>query len=419
MAATWLGFTAMCIGMFMAVLDVQVVATSLPTIQRALAVSPDQMSWVQTSYLIAEVIAIPLTGFLTRLLSMRWLFVLAIAVFALASLGCAASSSFAALISWRILQGFSGGTVIPAVFTAVFILFPARLQGPATTLAGVLAVLAPTVGPIVGGWITETYSWHWLFLINVIPGILAATLAGLLLPKMPIHSSEARTLDIRSLVLMAIALAALEIALKEAPERGWTAGLVVGLLVISLTSSAGFIRTTLRVSHPIVDLRSFADRSFAVGCVLSFVLGIGLFGSVYLMPVFLAFVRHHNALEIGTIMLVTGVAQLSISPIAVVLERRIDARLLTACGFGLFALGLGLSALQTPQTDYDAMFWPQIIRGLAIMFCLLPPTRLALGALDKDRVPDASGLFNLMRNLGGAIGLALIDTVIYLSLIHI
>jgi len=143
------------------------------------------------------------------------------------------------------------------------------------------------------------------------------------------------------------------------------------------------------------------------------VLGIGLFGSVYLMPVFLAFVRHHNALGIGKIMLVTGVAQLLMAPIAVALEQRLGARLLTAAGFALFAVGLGFSAVQTPLTDYEGMFWPQVVRGVAIMFCLLPPTRLALGSLDLVRVPDASGLFNLMRNLGGAIGLALIDTVIY------
>jgi len=411
--ATWVGFATMCIGMFMAILDVQVVATSLPTIQSALAIPPDQMSWVQTAYLIAEVIAIPLTGFLTRLLGMRRLFVAAIAIFTLASLGCAGSGSFGTLIIWRIVQGFSGGTLIPAVFAAVFLLFPERRQGIATMLAGVLAVLAPTVGPIVGGWITDTYSWHWLFLINFIPGILSATLAGVLLPKAPLRPSEARTLDAPSLALMAIALGALEIAFKEAPQRGWTAGLVLGLLALSLASSAGFVRGTLRARHPIVDLGSFADRSFTVGCILSFVLGIGLFGSVYLMPVFLAFVRSHDALEIGMVMLVTGLAQLLIAPVAVVLERHFDARLLTAAGFALFAVGLGLSAFQTPQTDYDGMFWPQVIRGLAIMFCLLPPTRLALGNLPKSRVSDASGLFNLMRNLGGAIGLALIDTVIY------
>jgi DHA2 family multidrug resistance protein len=222
-----------------------------------------------------------------------------------------------------------------------------------------------------------------------------------------------RTFDILSLALMAIALAGLEIALKQAPLRGWSSGLALGLLALSLASSVGFVIRTLGAARPIVNLQTFADRSFTIGCVLSFLLGIGLFGSVYLMPVFLAFVRGHNAFEIGKIMLVTGGAQLLTAPLAVALERRLDARLLTATGFGLFALGLALSARQTAQTDFDTMFWPQVIRGLAIMFCLLPPTRLALGHLKASRVPDASGLFNLMRNLGGAIGLALIDTVIY------
>ena len=410
---TWVGFSMMCVGMFMAILDVQVVATSLPAMQHALAIAPDKMSWVQTAYLIAEVIAISLTGFLTRLLGMRRLFVIATSVFTVASLGCAASNGFDALIAWRVLQGFAGGTLIPAVFSAVFLLFPVSRQGVATMLAGVLAVLAPTVGPVVGGWITQTYSWHWLFLINIAPGIIAATVAGMLLPKRAMQLQEATTLDLPSLMLIALSLAALEIGLKEAPQRGWTSGWVAGLLLLSLASMSGFVRRTLRASHPVVDLGAVADRNFTIGCLLSFVLGIGLFGSVYLMPVFLAFVRDHNALEIGMIMLVTGVAQLSIAPVAVALEQRVDARLLSAAGFALFALGLGLSAFQTPETDYHAMFWPQVIRGIAIMFCLLPPTRLALGGLDLSRVPDASGMFNLMRNLGGAIGLALIDTVVY------
>ena len=412
-AGTWIGFAAMCVGMFMAILDVQVVATSLPEIQGALGIAPDQMSWVQTAYLIAEVIAIPLTGFLTRLLSMRWLFVFALIVFTLASMGCAASGSFHVLVAWRVLQGFSGGTLIPAVFAAVFLLFPPEKQDIATMLAGVLAVLAPTVGPIVGGWITDTYSWHWLFLINAGPGIVSAGVVWWLVPARPMHRAEIRMLDGVSLVLMAIALAALEIAMKEAPDRGWTDGLVVALLVLSLCCVGVFATRSLRGAHPVVDLRNFADPGFTVGCIMSFVLGFGLFGSVYLMPVFLAYVRLHDALEIGTIMLVTGVAQLVTAPIAVMLEQRLDARVLTAFGFALFALGQGLSAFQTSQTDFDGMFWPQIIRGVAIMFCLLPPTRLALGHLERAQVPDASGLFNLMRNLGGAIGIALIDTVIY------
>jgi DHA2 family multidrug resistance protein len=409
----WLGFIAMCVGMFMAILDVQVVATSLPTIQAALDIPPDQMSWVQTAYLIAEIIAIPLTGLLTRLLGVRRLFVVAILIFTLASAGCASSYGFGELIAFRLIQGFSGGTLIPSVFSAVFLLFPVERQGAATTLAGVLAVLAPTVGPIVGGWITETYSWHWLFLINVAPGIVSAIVAGWQLPRAPVDFREARNLDVLSLAMMAAALALLEIALKEAPDRGWLSGLVAALLAASAICGVGFVAKTLRAESPVVDLGNFSDRNFTIGCILSFVLGVGLFGSVYLMPVFLAFVRGHDALEIGTVMLVTGVTQLMIAPVAVALEQRMSARLLSAAGFGLFAAGIAASALQTPETDFRGMFTPQVLRGLAIMFCLLPPTRLALGGLPEDRVPDASGLFNLMRNLGGAIGIALIDTVIY------
>jgi MFS transporter, DHA2 family, multidrug resistance protein len=411
--ATWLGFAVMCIGMFMAILDVQIVATSLPNIQAALEIQPDQMSWVQTTYLIAEVIAIPLTGLLMRMLTMRWLFVGAVTIFTIASIGCAASNSFSLLIFWRVIQGLAGGTLIPAVFAAVFLLFPVKRQGIATTLAGVLAVLAPTIGPIVGGWITEIYSWHWLFLINVIPGFLAALIAGLVLNRDQPRFQLLRSIDWLSLLLLALGLAAFEIGLKEAPQRGWTSGLILSLFALSFAAATAFTRRSLGRQQPVVDLHNFNDRSFVIGCILSFVLGIGLFGSVYLMPVFLAFVRGHNALEIGRIMLVTGSAQLVMAPIAVALEQRLDARLLTAFGFGLFAFGLALSGFQTPQTDSEAMFWPQIVRGLAIMFCLLPPTRLALGHLQADKVPDASGLFNLMRNLGGAIGLALIDTVIY------
>jgi MFS transporter, DHA2 family, multidrug resistance protein len=412
-SSAWPGFAVMGVGMFMAILDIQVVATSIPTIQKALAVRPDQISWIQTAYLIAEVIAIPLTGVLTRLLSMRWLFVAAIATFTVASFGCASSGGFASLVAWRVLQGFAGGTLIPAVFSAVFMLFPLSRQGLATTVAGVLAVLAPTVGPVVGGWITQTFSWHWLFLINIAPGILCAIGGVALLPVEAPRWSESRRLDLASLAAMAVALAALEIALKQAPDQGWASLQVLGLFAVSLAAGALFVRRALGASHPVIELRTLARTNFAVGCLLSFVFGAGLFGSVYLLPVFLAFVRGHNALQIGEIMLVTGVAQLLTAPVAVALERRVDPRALTAFGFLLFAVGLGMSVFGTPDTDFREMFWPQAVRGVAIMFCLLPPTRLALGALAIDEVPDASGLFNLMRNLGGAIGIALIDTVIY------
>src|SRR6201996_5321197 len=204
-AATWLGFVLMCLGMFMAILDIQVVATSLPAIQHALAISRDAMSWIQTAYLIAEITAIPLTGLLTRVLTLRWLFVSAISLFTLASIGCAFSGDFAILVSFRVLQGFAGGMLIPVVFSAVFLLFPLRLHPLATTLAGIMAVLAPTIGPVVGGWITETWSWHWLFLINVAPGVIAAAATPFLLPRDEIDLAEFKNLDVLSLILMTVA----------------------------------------------------------------------------------------------------------------------------------------------------------------------------------------------------------------------
>jgi DHA2 family multidrug resistance protein len=411
--STWAGFLLMCLGMFMAILDIQLVATSLPTIQSALGNSPDTMSWIQTAYLIAEVIAIPLTGLFTRVLSLRWLFVTGVSLFTLASIGCAFSGDFAVLLAFRVVQGFSGGVLIPAVFSAVFLLFPSRLHAVATTVAGVVAVLAPTIGPVVGGFITETWSWPWLFLINVIPGLVAASATPFLLPRQETNFAELSKLDLRALVLMAAALASLEIGLKQAPLNGWLSLSCAGLLAASAIAAGISICLMVGCSHPALRLTALKRRSFAVGCALSFCLGVGLFGSVYLMPVFLAFVRGHDAFEIGTIMLVTGIAQLAAAPFAVMLEGRIGARLLTAAGFALFALGLGLSYFQPRTADFDAMFWPQILRGIAIMFCLLPPTRIALGALADAEIPDASGLFNLMRNLGGAIGIALIDTILY------
>ena len=279
-----------------------------------------------------------------------------------------------------------------------------------------LAVLAPTVGPVVGGWITSTWNWHWLFLINIAPGIVAVIVGALCLPRAASSAGNRlaafRSLDFVSLGALAIALAAFQIALKDAAKLGWTSGLVLAVLVIAAGSAVLFVRRSKRVD-PVVNLQTLGDRNFALGCALSFILGIGLYGNVYLMPVFLAYVGQHDAFEIGQVMLVTGAAQLVAAPIVVWLERRIDARWLSLFGFALFAVGLSMSVSDTPRSDYDEMFWPQIVRGVAIMFCLLPPTRIALGHLSLDQVPDASALFNLMRNLGGAIGLALIDTLIF------
>jgi DHA2 family multidrug resistance protein len=256
------------------------VATSLPTIQNAIGINADQMIWIQTGYLTAEIVAIPLTGFLTSRFGMRWLFVAAVSVFTIASIGCSESDTFESLIIWRIVQGFAGGSLIPAVFSAVFLLFPLRTQGLATTIAGVAAVFAPTVGPIVGGWITETYSWQWLFRINLVPGVLAAIGAAIALAGPASNRRIARSVDGLSLGIMAFGLVALQLGLKDAPTDGWLSPMVSSLLAGFVLASLVFVWRTSLSKNPLVELKCFRDRNFAVGCSLSFILGAGWFASM-------------------------------------------------------------------------------------------------------------------------------------------
>ncbi|MDX2223400.1 MAG: DHA2 family efflux MFS transporter permease subunit [Rhodospirillaceae bacterium] len=410
--AVWAGFTAMTVGMFLAILDIQIVASSLIDIQFSLNIPADRLSYLQTTYLIAEVIAIALAGWLTRLLGTRLLFVTAMLGFVVASLGCAASTSYPMLYAWRVVQGLFGGAIIPLVFTAAFVLFPPRLQSVATVIGGGFAMLAPTVGPFIGGWITETLSWHWLFLINLAPGVAAAAVVALTIRIDKPNFAWARRLDLAALGLVTVCLGTLELTLKEAPKWGWSAPLSLLLAAVCATTGVGLVVRSLRRPEPLIDLRAFADRTFAVGAWYSFMLGFALFGSVYLLPLFLGLIRGLGPFEIGTVMIVTGAAQLIVAPLATMIEPRVNARAMTGVGFALFAAGLAWNGFATFDWDFAELFGPQVLRGAAVMICLLPVTRLALGQLPADRVADASSLFNLMRNIGGAVGLALVDTVL-------
>jgi MFS transporter, DHA2 family, multidrug resistance protein len=411
-AKTWIGFIAMAVGMFMAILDTQIVASSLPEIQAGLGIALDQLSWVQTAYLMAEVVAIPLTGWLTRVLSTRGAFFICISGFTAASLACAASTSFWSLVMARVVQGFCGGALIPLVFSAVFLMFewPARTR--ATLVAGLLAMLAPTLGPSAGGFITDLYSWHWLFLINVPPGLAVAFLVAC---TVDVDRPEPRafgTVDLLALPLLAVFLASLQLILKEAPQRGWASAQMLSIAALCLACGSTVIRRSLTHPAPLIDLAAFRNRNFAAGCCFSFTLGMGLYGAAYLLPVFLGLIRDYDALAIGEIMMVTGAAQLTMAPIATILERHVDTRLLIFAGYALLTIGFVGNGSMTFETDFWGLFWQQIVRGAAVMLCLLPTTSAALGGFAPSLVPNASGLFNLMRNLGGAIGLALIDTVV-------
>jgi MFS transporter, DHA2 family, multidrug resistance protein len=411
-ARTWIGYVAMCIGMFMAILDIQVVASSLTNIQAALHIPNDQLSWLQTAYLMAEVIAIPLTGWLTRAIGLRALFTLATLGFTIGSALCAMCTSADPLIAVRVLQGFCGGMLIPAVFTSVFTILPRKHEVLATTLAGITAMIAPTIGPTVGGWITQTYSWHWIFLINIVPGLLVSAVVWAFIRSEATDRTLLRRISYTTIILASVFLASLELLLKEAPERHWSGLLVTVLVIVCPVSGALSLYTCLTAKNPFIDLSRFKSGAFSVSCALSFILGIGLYGSTYITAIFLGLVRKHGPFDIGLIMMVAGVAQLIAAPIAAFAETRINGRILTFAGYGIFAIGIFMNAFMTYDTDYAGFFWPQVVRGVAIMLCILPTTRLAMEQWPPDEAPDASGLFNLMRNLGGAIGLALIDTIL-------
>ena len=406
-------FFAMVLGMFMAILDIQVVSSSLAEIQAGLSASPDEISWVQTSYLIAEVVMIPLSGMLARILSTRVLFSLSAASFTLASAACALAWNLPSMIVFRALQGFLGGAMIPLVFSASFILFPLERRPLVTVIIGLVATMAPTLGPTVGGYLTETLNWHWLFLVNLLPGIVTAGAGWALIRIDRPNLSLLRGFDVPGLVFMAFFLGSLQYVIEEGARNNWFEDGSIRLFsLISALGAAAFFWRVLTYGHPIVDLRAFLNRNFSVGCVYSFVLGVGLYGSIFLLPMFLARVRELNALQIGLIMMVTGVAQFLSAPLAALLSRRLDMRVMLALGLSLFGIGVYLNAFLTNQSDYWELFLPQVVRGSSLMLCFMPINTLALGTLPQEVLKNASGLYNLMRNLGGAIGLAFFNTMI-------
>jgi MFS transporter, DHA2 family, multidrug resistance protein len=406
-----LAFLAMCFGMFMAFLDIQIVSSSLNEIQAGLSASADEIPWVQTAYLIAEVVAIPLSGFLSRALGTRILFAASAAGFTLASILCGTSSSIDSMIVWRAIQGFIGGGMVPTVFASAYLIFQGPRQKLIAPVVGLIATLAPTIGPTVGGYLTDAFSWHWLFFINVVPGIVVTVATVSLVDFDKPDFALLKNFDWTGLLSMAGFLGALEYVLEEGPRYEWfDDDTTFVVAIVSAVSAVVFFARVLTARAPIVDLRAFANRNFAVGSLFSFVLGIGLYGLTYLYPVYLAQVRGYDALMIGETMFVSGLVMFVTAPIAGQLNERLDPRLILASGFVFFAVGTWQMSYLTSDWDFWELLWPQIFRGVGLMFAIIPVTNTALGTLPMERVKNASGLFNLMRNLGGAIGLAAINT---------
>jgi DHA2 family multidrug resistance protein len=406
-------FLIMVFGMFMSILDIQVVSASLSDIQAGLSASSTEVSWVQTSYLIAEVIAIPLSGFLSRAFGTRLLFAISAAGFTVASFLCGLASSIEQMILWRAIQGFLGAGMIPTVFASAYTVFPRSkfyIVGP---IIGLVATLAPTIGPTVGGLITDLMSWHWLFFINIVPGIIITAGVLALVDFDQPNFALLDRFDWFGLIAMAGFLGSLEYVLEEGPQYEWLQDSSVAVFAwISGISAIAFFYRVLTAEEPIVDIRAFGDRNFGVGCLISFCVGIGLYGLTYIYPRYLSEVRGYSALMIGETMFVSGITMFLMAPVVGRLMQKFDLRLIIAAGLVIFAIGAYQMTWITREYDFYELLVPQILRGIGMMCAMVPTNNIALGTLPPHVVKNASGLFNLTRNLGGAVGLALINQVL-------
>jgi DHA2 family multidrug resistance protein len=406
-------FSVMCVGFFIALLDIQIVSASLADIGGGRSAGPDEMAWVQTSYLIAEIIVIPLSGWLSRVMSTRWLFCVSAVGFTATSLMCGWAWNIESMIVFRALQGFLGGSMIPTVFTTAFIYFSGHQRVIAAAVVGALSSLAPTLGPTVGGWITDTYSWHWLFFVNLVPGIFVAVVVPILVRIDRPDLSLLRGADYIGMALMAVFLGCLEYTLEEGPRWDWFGDETIRATAwISGIAFAAFVWRSLTFARPVVDLRALSSRNFSLGCWFSFITGVGIFSTIYLTPLFLGRVRGFSAWEIGLAVFSTGIFQICAIPIYTFAARRIDLRWLMMFGFACFGIGMWQFTTITHDWGWRELLLPQAFRGFSQQFAVAPTVTLTLGALSPDRLRLASGLFNLMRNLGGAIGIALCGTIL-------
>jgi DHA2 family multidrug resistance protein len=408
----WIGFFAMVLGMFLAVLDIQIVASSLEQIQAALSATQDEITWVQTAYLIAEVAIIPLSGWLGRALSMRYLFALSCGGFTLMSLLCALAWNLPSMVTFRAFQGFFGGAMIPSVFAVTYTMFPRHLQPTMTIVVAMVVTVAPTAGPVLGGYLTEMAAWNTMFLINLVPGILVTVATGLFLRMDEPDWALLKRIDFRGILYIVVFLGSTEFVLEEGVREEWFESReIVFFTLIAVTSGVAMFYRELTIEHPIVDLWAFRNRNFAIGCLFSFILGIGLYSIIFLMPTYLATVKGLNSLQIGQYIMVTGLFQFASAFIAGRVAKKLGPRLTLALGLFGFGLGTLMNGNLTHEAGYWEFFWPQALRGFCLMFCFLPINYLTFGTLPPEEVKNASGLYNLMRNLGGAIGLAVANTL--------
>jgi MFS transporter, DHA2 family, multidrug resistance protein len=410
----WLIAVSVMLATFMEVLDTSVANVALPHIAGNLSASTDQATWVLTSYLVSNAIVLPATGWLSTTFGRKRLLIFCIIIFTASSLLCGAATSLPMLILARVIQGAGGGALQPIAQAVMLESFPPEKRGAAMAVYGMGVVVAPIIGPTLGGWITDNYSWRWVFYINIPVGILAVLMSQWFVEDPPyIKNVKRSSIDYVGFGLMALWLATLQIMLDKGQDEDWfSSSFIVWLTVISVVSLIAFVVWELRVKDPIVNLRVLKNRNFAVGTALIAIVGLVLYGTTALLPLFLQNLLGYSALQSGMAVSPRGFGSMLAMILVARLIGLIDTRWLIAFGFGILGLSViwlaGINLNIAPST----ILWPIIISGLAMGFIFVPLSTTAVGTLRNEEMGNATGLYNLMRNIGGSIGISAVTTML-------
>ncbi|HEX9448102.1 MAG TPA: MDR family MFS transporter [Dongiaceae bacterium] len=408
---TWIAVIGATIGAFMAVLNIQIVNASLADIQGAIGAGIDDGGWISTAYLVAEIIVIPLTGWLARVFSLR-LYVLTNAILFLAfSAACAFAQNLGQMIVLRAIQGFAGGVLIPMAFTIIITLLPKPKQPIGLALFALSATFAPAIGPTIGGYLTENWGWQYIFYVNLVPGLIMVGMLWYALESTPKQLSLFWQGDWPGVITMAIGFGSLQTVLEEGNKDDWFGSpFITRLSVITAISLSLFLWIELTTKKPLLNLRLLARRNFGFGILANFLMGIALYGSVFVLPVYLSRIQGYNAEQIGFVLAWTGLPQLVLIPFVPKLMKRFDPRLVIVTGFALFSASNFMNIYMTADYAADQLQLPNIIRAIGQALAFAPLSAVATGGIETENAGSASALFNMMRNIGGAIGIAFLQT---------
>jgi DHA2 family multidrug resistance protein len=411
--ATWLAVIGANLGAFLAVLNIQIVNSSLADIQGAIGAGIDDGGWISTAYLIPEIIVIPLAGWLARVFSMRRYLLVNTALFLAFSVACAFAQNLGEMIVLRAFQGFTGGVLIPSAFTLIMTMLPRAKQSVGLAMFALSATFAPAIGPTIGGYLNENYGWEYIFYVNLVPGFLMLAMLVAALPKARMQLGLLRQGDWAGIAAMAIGLGALQTVLEEGNRDDWFGSdFILRLSVVATLALAAFLWIELTVKNPVINLRLLGRRNFGLGTLANFALGAALYGSSFVLPLYLSQIQGYNAEQIGEVLAWTGIPQLVMIPLVPKLMRLADARVLIGIGFALFAASNFMNIYMSLDYSGDQLFWANVVRALGQALVLAPLSVVANAGVEAENAGSASGLFNMTRNLGGAIGIAALQTLV-------